>query len=177
MSASVHVTVTLALPGDLDAVAALLADCVREMQARGLDQWDDVYPTRATLAADIAGGTLYRAARASDGRMIGSFTMNETQDPEYAEVPWQVTAGPIAVVHRLMVHPSVQHLGLGGFLMRFAEQRAFELGFRAMRLDTYRKNERALALYRALGYAERGDVRFRKGAFACFEKALAASSS
>ncbi len=51
-------------------------------------------------------------------------------------------------------------------------QRAYALGFRAMRLDTYKKNDRALALYRKLGYAERGDVRFRKGVFACFEKAL-----
>ena len=164
------VIVQLAAPADLDAVAALLAACVSEMQARGLDQWDDVYPTRATLAADIAGGTLYGAARAGD--VVGSFTLNTIQDPEYGDVPWQILDGPVAVVHRLMVHPSVQRAGLGRHLMRVAEQRAYDLGFRAMRLDTYKMNDRALALYRSLGYAERGDVRFRKGVFACFEKAL-----
>jgi GNAT superfamily N-acetyltransferase len=169
---SADVSVQLAGPADLDAVTALLGACVREMQARGLDQWDDVYPTRATLAADIAAGTLYRAARAGSGDVIGSFTLNTTQDPEYADVPWQITDGPVAVVHRLMVHPTIQRQGLGSHLMRVAEQRAYELGYRAMRIDTYKKNGRALALYRSLGYAERGDVCFRKGVFACFEKRL-----
>jgi ribosomal protein S18 acetylase RimI-like enzyme len=168
----VKVSVELAAPADLDALVALLGHCVHEMQSRGLDQWDDVYPNRATLAADVAGATLYRALRAGANDVIGSFTLNQTQDPEYAEVPWQIADGPVAVVHRLMVHPSAQRLGLGSYLMRFAERRAHELGFRALRLDTFKKNQRALALYRSLGYLERGDVRFRKGVFACFEKAL-----
>ena len=168
-----EVDVRLAVTGDVDALVALLGDCVGEMNARGLDQWDDVYPNRATLAADVAGGTLYRATRAPDAdAILGSFTLNQTQDPEYADVPWLVTDAPVAVVHRLMVRPAMQRTGLGRLLMRFAEQRARELGYRAIRLDTYKKNERALALYRSLGYAERGDVRFRKGLFACFEKAL-----
>jgi len=171
-----NVDVQLASAGDLDALARLLGDCVREMQARGLDQWDDVYPNRATLEADVAAGTLYRATLAGGGgELIGSLTLNQHHDPEYAEVPWQVTAQPVALVHRLMVHPSVQHRGLGRFLMRFAERRAWELGFRALRLDTYLANDRALALYRSLGYGEPGQVRFRKGLFACFEKALGES--
>lgn len=161
---------------DLDALVGLLADCVHDMQARGLDQWDEVYPDRAKLAADIAGGTLYRAARAGaaggDVRLVGAFTLNQHQDPEYTDVPWQFVAPPVAVVHRLMVHPSSQRGGLGRYLMRFAEGRAWELGFRTLRLDTLVANHRALALYRALGYREPGQVRFRKGLFTCFEKAL-----
>jgi GNAT superfamily N-acetyltransferase len=159
---------------DLDALVRLLGDCVADMRARGLDQWDEVYPQRDTLAADLAGGTLYRATRAGGGALIGALTLNQHQDPEYAEVPWQFGAPPIAVVHRLMVHPDVQRTGLGRFLMGFAERRAWELGFRTLRLDTLVANDRALALYRALGYREPGQVRFRKGLFTCFEKALSA---
>jgi GNAT superfamily N-acetyltransferase len=175
--AMLNVDVQLGRASDLDALASLLSACVQEMRARGLDQWDDVYPTRATLEADIAAGTLYRATRAGGStELIGSVTLNQHQDPEYAEVPWQVTAQPTAVVHRLMVHPSVQRCGLGRFLMRFAERRAHQLGFRALRLDAYLLNDRALALYRRLGYSEPGQVRFRKGLFACFETALVESS-
>lgn len=172
------IEVRLAAAGDLDALVGLLGVCVREMQARGLDQWDELYPNPATLAADVAGGTLYRATRGDgdggDGDLIGSFTLNQHQDPEYADVPWRFVAPPIAVVHRLMVHPDLQRGGLGRFLMRFAERRAWELGFRTLRLDTLLANDRALALYRTLGYREPGQVRFRKGLFACFEKALSA---
>lgn len=168
------VTVRLAEARDLDALLALLRDCVREMQARGLDQWDDVYPDRATLTGDIEARSLYLAARAGTLPLLGALTINQRQEPEYAEVAWQILVEPIAVVHRLMVHPTAQRTGLGRFLMRFAEGEAHRLGCRAIRLDTMDANARALALYRALGYREAGGVRFRKGAFTCFERRVAA---
>lgn len=73
-----------------------------------------------------------------------------------------------------MVRPDAQRGGLGRFLMRFAEREAHRLGCRAIRLDTMDANARALALYRALGYRQAGGVRFRKGAFTCFERRVAA---
>jgi ribosomal protein S18 acetylase RimI-like enzyme len=166
------VTVRLAAPADIDDLLALLRDCVHDMQARGLDQWDDVYPDRATLRGDIDTRTLYLAAR--DGApLLGALTLNQRQEPEYADVAWHIHVEPIAVVHRLMVHPTAQRGGLGRFLMRFAEREAHRLGYRAIRLDTMDANTRALALYRALGYRQAGGVRFRKGAFTCFERRVA----
>lgn len=160
-------------PADLDELARLLRDCVQEMQGRGLDQWDDVYPDRAVLQADLGGRVLYVASRGG-GPLAGAFTMNQHQDPEYAEVAWQIQSAPVAVVHRLMVHPTCQRAGLGRALMRFAERQAHHLGFRAIRLDTLIDNARALAFYRGLGYRDAGRVRFRKGLFACLEKAVVA---
>jgi ribosomal protein S18 acetylase RimI-like enzyme len=176
------VTVRLAEARDLDGLVGLLDRCVGAMQAGGLDQWDQLYPNRATLEADLqSSGTLYLAVReairggAED--LCGSFTMNQQEDPAYAEVAWQITSPPIAVIHRLMIDPGVQRQGLGRFLMGFAERRALQLGFRTLRLDTRLDNDRALALYRGLGYRDAGRVSFhlRKGRFACFEKALDAA--
>jgi ribosomal protein S18 acetylase RimI-like enzyme len=165
-----QVTVRLAEAGDLDGLLALLRDCVGEMQSRGLDQWDDVYPNRSTLLGDIQARTLYLAERAGAPFLLGALTLNQRQEPEYADVAWAIAVEPIAVVHRLMVHPTAQRGGLGRFLMRFAEREAHRLGCRAIRLDTLDANTRALALYRALGYRQAGGVRFRKGAFTCFER-------
>jgi ribosomal protein S18 acetylase RimI-like enzyme len=164
------VIVRLAEVGDVDDLVALLGACVREMQARGIDQWDDVYPDRATLAGDIQARALYLAARDGSRPLLGALTLNQRQEPEYADVAWEIRVEPIAVVHRLMVHPGAQRSGLGRYLMRFAEREAHRLGCRAIRLDTMDANERALALYRALGYRQAGGVRFRKGAFTCFER-------
>ena len=164
------VSVRLAEPSDLDDLLLLLRACVSDMQARGLDQWDDVYPVRATLIDDIQARTLYLAARAGAPALLGALTLNQRQDPEYADVGWQILVEPIAVVHRLMVHPTAQRSGLGRFLMHFAEHEAHRLGCRAIRLDTMDANARALALYRALGYRQAGGVRFRKGACTCFER-------
>jgi GNAT superfamily N-acetyltransferase len=174
-------TIRLGETGDLPGLASLLRDCVREMQARGLDQWDDVYPDRATLTADLEARSLYLAAadrapssqeEEPEPQLLGAFTLNALQEPEYAAVPWQITAEPIAVVHRLMVSPAAHRTGIGRRLMRFAEREAYRLGFRTIRLDTLDDNARALALYSGLGYRAAGGVRFRKGAFTCFEKAL-----
>ena len=76
------------------------------------------------------------------------------------------------MVHRLMVDPRYQGRGIAGELMRFAEDRAGELGYDAIRLDAFSANPRALWLYQRLGYHDAGCVTFRKGLFRCFEKRL-----
>jgi hypothetical protein len=58
-----NVLVRRAHEDDLPRLGELLRTCVAHMQARGIDQWDDVYPTEATLRVDIAAGTLYVARR------------------------------------------------------------------------------------------------------------------
>ena len=166
------VVVRLADEADLGGVLELLRTSIGDMQRRGLDQWDEQYPTRATVEADVRTGALYVAVTDSARSVVGAFTMNQHQDPEYGDVAWGFTSPPVAVVHRLMVHPDAQRTGLGRFLMRFAERRALKLGFHALRLDTLDTNVRALALYRGLGYREAGLVTFRKGLFVCFETDL-----
>jgi ribosomal protein S18 acetylase RimI-like enzyme len=73
-----------------------------------------------------------------------------------------------------MVHPTCQGRGLGSHLMRFAEIAARRAGCGVIRLDAFTSNAPSLRLYRALGYEDVGEVRFRKGLFRCFEKNLAA---
>ena len=155
--------------GDLDALELLLRAVIAALRARGLDQRDEVYPTRAVLARDVEAGTLWVAERA--GALLGAFVLNEAQDPEYAEVRWTL-AGRVAVVHRLMVDPAAQGQGIACALMLFAEREARARGFEVMRLDAFAQNARALELYRRLGYRQAGEVTFRKGRFRCFEKSL-----
>jgi len=62
--------------------------------------------------------------------------------------------------------------GIARQLMQFAENRASELDFGAIRLDAFIANPAALRLYASLGYQVAGTVMFRKGLFQCFEKAL-----
>jgi ribosomal protein S18 acetylase RimI-like enzyme len=168
-----NVLVRRAHADDLPRLTALLRACVEHMRSRGIDQWDDVYPSEATLRADVEAGTLYVAA--APGRPVaGAFVIDERQDPEYAEVAWRLGDAPVRVVHRLMVHPECQRRGLGRHLMGFAESAARRAGGRAIRLDAFTGNAPSLRLYQTLGYEDVGQVRFRKGLFRCFEKDLAA---
>jgi ribosomal protein S18 acetylase RimI-like enzyme len=72
-----------------------------------------------------------------------------------------------------MVDPDFQGQGIARRMMRFAEGAARNLGCGVMRLDAFALNPQALRLYRSLEYRDAGEVRFRKGAFRCFEKRLA----
>jgi len=157
---------------DLPRVTELLRACVESMRAGGIDQWDDVYPDEATLRGDVHNRTLFVTA-APAHPLAGAFVLDERQEPEYAAVSWTIVGKPVAVVHRLMVHPSVQRHGIARALMSFAERRARDLGYGAIRLDAFTGNAPSLGLYQALGYRDVGGVRLRKGLFRCFEKALA----
>ena len=166
-----NVLVRRAHADDLPRLLDLLRACVTAMQVGGIDQWDDVYPTEATLSADLAAASLYVAA-APGHPLAGAFTFDQRQEPEYADVAWRTVGAPVGVVHRLMIQPSCRRRGLGRHLMAFAELAARRLGCGAIRLDAFAGNAPALGLYRTLGYADVGEVRFRKGRFRCFEKAL-----
>jgi ribosomal protein S18 acetylase RimI-like enzyme len=147
----------------------LVRDCIEGLRGAGIDQWDEAYPDRQTILADIRGQTAHVAG--FDSRFIGMVVLNERQEPEYADVPWR-GRGRAAVAHRLMVAQEWQSRGVGRMLMQFAEQRAAALGYDCIRLDAFSENPRAIHFYERAGYRRAGRVRFRKGLFDCFEKSL-----
>src|SRR5438552_2654642 len=59
-----------------------------------------------------------------------------------------------AEIKRMRVDPKYQRRGLGREILLALEQRAAELGFRTVALDTTRQQEAAIELYRAHGYKE-----------------------
>ena len=155
---------------DLPLLLALKDACVAQMRAQGIDQWDDVYPSVALFQADVAAGTV-QVARA-DGALRGAFTLDAKLDLLWEGMDWQPPTGPVAAVHRLMVHPAQQGRGLGRRLMARAESLAKQNGFHAIRLDAFSANPAALALYTNLGYRRTGGAQMRQGPFVCFEKLL-----
>ena len=159
-----------ATAADLPLLLALKDACVAQMRAQGIDQWDDVYLSVALFQADVAAGTVH-VARA-DGALHGAFTLDAKLDPLWAGMDWQPATGPVAAVHRLMVHPAQQGRGLGRRLMAHAESLAKQNGCCAIRLDAFAANPAALALYSKLGYRRTGGAQMRKGPFVCFEKLL-----
>jgi GNAT superfamily N-acetyltransferase len=167
-----EIGIDLARPEDVEPLLALLRSCIQHLRAQGLDQWDELYPDQATVESDVRSGAALVARQGS--RILGVVVLDEHQDPEYADVSWQLSEGPVVVIHRLMVAPASEGRGLARNLMQAAEERASALGYRSVRLDAFTKNPRALSLYPRLGYRDAGGIQLRKGAFRCFEKPLRA---
>ena len=62
----------------------------------------------------------------------------------------------ICEVKRMRVHPEFQRRGHGRRLLRRLEERAGQLGYRRLVLDTTERQSAAIGLYRAEGYTETG---------------------
>jgi ribosomal protein S18 acetylase RimI-like enzyme len=153
---------------DLQQVLSLFAGAVARMRNAGIDQWDERYPDRETLTADLEKGEMYLLC--AGGGPLSAVVLNAEQAPEYAAVGWKFRGSPAAVIHRLCVAADTQGKGVGGKTLLCAEKVLQEEGFRSVRLDAFTKNPIALRLYESNGYLLAGRVTFRKGIFNCYEK-------
>lgn len=152
----------------IDAVMELIARAINRLNELGIPQWDEIYPDRKTLERDIGEGSLF--GMIVDGNLAAIVALNHFQDAEYSQVDWSIDDPRPLVVHRLCVDPAYQGLGLAKEAVAFAERTATERGCASIRLDAFTLNPISLSLYRSLGFADRGVVRFRKGLFVCFER-------
>ncbi len=166
-----EVSLRRATEADVGGVLALVRACVDHLRASGIEQWDDRYPDRSTIEADVRNREAFVATHETG--LLGYVALGAHQDPEYAALPWAYAVGPIAVISRLMVDPAVQGRGFAQAVMGFVEEQARAAGCRAVRLDAFDGNPRALRLYGRLGYRESGTIRRRTGRFRCFERQLA----
>ena len=126
-----------AVAADVPAVAALVHDAYALYVPR-------IGQQPAPVTADHAG--LVAAGRTSVAEVDGAI----------AGVIVLIPADDHLLVENVAVAPAMQGRGVGGGLMRFAEQRATELGVGELRLYTNALMTENLALYPALGYTETG---------------------
>ena len=157
---------------DVNAVMALVKRVIPLMRAGGNLQWDDAYPNPGVFSQDVAQGQLWLAE--IEGGLAGIAAITTDQEPEYAEVGWDLAETAI-VVHRLAVDPAYQGRGVAAALMAQAELEARDRGIAVLRLDTNTHNEATRKLFPRLGYVFAGEIGlgFRPGLrFRCYEKRL-----
>jgi ribosomal protein S18 acetylase RimI-like enzyme len=159
-----------ATPKDAEPIMALISGCTKDMEASGIDQWDDEYPTQEAIEADIANHSLH-FLRIKD-KYCGIIALDGDQPKEYEDIDWKYQTDKVLVVHRLAIDPQWQRQGIARRLMDFAEHYGQTNGYQAIRLDAFIKNPRAVKLYERRGYRKAGTVVFRKRLFYCFEKTL-----
>ncbi len=144
----------------LDTIMDVYIRCKKDLDEKGLLQWNDEYPSREYFEEVMDNGNLY--VLMVDEEVAGSATLNEWQSPEWSEIPWQ---------------PLQQGKGLGKTFMGKCEELAGEKGYRSIRLDAYYRNTGANTLYEKMGYEYRGSVYFTSKPeghqeYRCYEKAV-----
>ncbi len=160
----------LANRGDIEEICGVVRSAVAELRARGIDQWDEIYPAEEQFLEDIGSGTL--SVGMQDGRIAVIYVLNDVCDGQYGNGAWKYPDREFRVLHRLCVDPAFQNRGIAGMTLSHIENELKKRGIGAVRLDVFSGNPYALALYRKNGYEKTGTAVWRKGTFLLMEKYL-----
>jgi len=165
-------TIRPAIKTDIPGIMALINDVVPAMNAAGNFQWDNSYPNAGVFEQDIERNQLWVAV--VDNEIAGVAAITTDQEPEYAEVGWDINEIAI-VTHRLAVSTKHRGMGIAAALLATAEREAIKRNIKLLRIDTNTANEATKKLFPKLGYQFAGEIGlgFRPNLrFYCYQKAL-----
>lgn len=163
-----------ALTEDLAEIKRLTERCAQAMADKGIYQWNEHYPSKEKLAADIKKKELYKLTNA-ENEIMGIIVISPEMDNEYVPIKWLTKNENNIYVHRLATDPIFWGLGNGKKLMDFAEDFAKNHNYNSVRLDTFSQNKRNHRFYESRGYKRLGDIFFPKQSehpFHCYELVL-----
>lgn len=131
-------TIRLATPADIPALIILIRRIVPLMHESGNFQWDDHYPNETVFGQDIEKSQLWVADL--DGQLAGVAALTEDQEPEYAQVGFDLNQRAI-VTHRLAVDSAFRGKGVAAALLAQADRLALQRGISRLRIDTNSENQ------------------------------------
>ena len=161
-----------ARPGEQERILEIIGQAQAQMRAAGSDQWQDGYPARADIDADIARGAGHVLCRA-DGTIIAYGALFFDGEPSYATIrgAW-TTADDYVVLHRLAVADGEKCRGVATEFLRRTASLARKRGTPAFRVDTNFDNRPMLHLMEKEHFVYCGKIRCRNGERLAFEKRL-----
>ncbi|MBE5802520.1 MAG: GNAT family N-acetyltransferase [Clostridiales bacterium] len=131
--------------------------------------WDEGYPDREIIEADIACNSLYGAFDGDELIAVGA----AHPDNELTHLDcWTIPAEKPCVLSRIGVKQCKQGQGLAGQMVRYMEEEMRLSGFDTVHMLVSPGNEKALRAYRSCGYQECGSTRMYEEDWLCFEKKL-----
>lgn len=156
---------------DLPAVMALIDEAKAHLKRLGIDQWQTGYPDRSTLEGDLAAenGYLLTDEKGPAGYLVVDFG----GEASYGDIrgAWK-TAGPYAVIHRMVIADRCKGRGLTGGMFAFAERLCLARGIGSIKIDTGAENEAMGHLLEKNGFVRCGTITFDGSDKIAFEKVL-----
>lgn len=129
--------------GDLDALMPIFDEARKTIAALGIDQWQDGYPRRADISADIEHDRSYCIVK--DEKIIGSFAAIDDGEPTYDKIyggHWLTgdDSRDYIAVHRVAIAVASRGSGASAFMMQGVADMTRAMGRRSVRIDTHEGN-------------------------------------
>lgn len=143
---------------DLDVIMQIVADARASLKAYHVDQWQAEYPTRGVFEEDMERGECYVLTH--NDEVAAVFTLSVLEEPSYSSITdgkWTPDVS-YTVLHRSAVLGKYRSTGVAEQMMKHVERLTSELGRKAIRVDTHKKNKPMLNLMKGAGYRYRGNI-------------------
>src|SRR5262249_14091462 len=160
-----HGTLIIA-PGRVEDVATLAdigEDVMAWQRTQGIDPGRLPRPLLEIVAARVRAGGIYLATL--DGKPAGTVTILDEPEGVWDDLP-----GKALSIHGLMVRRAFAGQEIGQMLLRWAEQRAAELGLPLLRLDCDATNPALRSYYERTGFTPMGNVALAHRTAARYQK-------
>ena len=144
---------------DAESILRIIGEAQVQMARLGIDQWQNGYPDRAAIEADIEGGV--GLVVDSEEGVAAYCAAIFGDEPTYERIDggeWLTSGEDYVVVHRLAVADRLKRQGVATELLRRVEAIARERGCGSFRIDTHHDNRYMHAICQRLGFERCGII-------------------
>ena len=159
-------TIRRTTAADIDEIVPILDEARRTIAALGINQWQDGYPNRESIEADLAKD--YSHVLVHDGHVIGTFALIPDGEPLYDVIEnghW--TTGDDSrnynAVHRVAIAVASRGSGASTEMIRFVADRTRKEGKASVRIDTHEGNLVMRRMLEKHGFVHCGTIYLANG--------------
>ena len=140
-----------------------IIDDAKILLAKSSHQWQEGYPNKDTLLADIKNGNLFGAYVDLTLVGIAAYVKGLNVDYDYIEGKWLSEHDDNdLVVHRIAVKDGYHNQKIGDALMKYAEVYAKDNNLKSIKIDTHVKNIPMQMLCINNGYIDCGIIYIKR---------------
>ncbi len=148
---------------ELDRIMEIICQAQAYMAQNGIPQWNNGYPSRELIEAEIGKGSRYVVKKGDDiVATVGYFTGPEAEYEKIYDGQW-INENPYLSIHRICVDNSFKGMGIGGAMVRGAEELARNSKIRNLRCDTHEVNTSMRRMLEKNGFVHCGTIHLADG--------------
>ncbi|PMD67898.1 GNAT family N-acetyltransferase [Companilactobacillus nuruki] len=145
---------------DLPRIIEIIDGAKKALRDRGVNQWQDGYPSEEVLKRDIQEDINY--VLILDGEIVGVATLQQGYDKNYQDMDsgaWDDDSDvTYSIIHRIAVDSAHQGEHLGSYLIQHLLTMSHYLGYSDVRTDTHPDNLIMQHIITNGGFEEKGTV-------------------
>ena len=159
---------------DIDGIMEVIEEARGTIASLGINQWQDGYPQREIIEADINNGVSFCIENTNTGEVVSTFAVFSDGEVLYDRIfdgAWR-TGDSLSnkkddvcytAIHRVAISVVKRGSGISGAIIGFAEDAARSIGRASLRIDTHEGNVVMRRMLEKNGFAHCGTIYLLSG--------------